>query len=105
MQRYIANFFIMCKIINLQEYHHQNEYSENIAETKSFLLEMQDELYTKMINIASAGVWKEWMDSIPIGGEFNFTSDMIENTGDKKVELLWELYYKISDVLHRIELP
>lgn len=90
----------MGKIINIHE--HQREYKQQLQETLDYLVSVRDELFTHMINIASRGVWKEWMKKIPEGDSFQFSFDMLENTGDKNVEALWELYYKMEEVEGRI---
>jgi hypothetical protein len=56
-----------------------------------------------MINIASSGIWFGWTDSLADGTVFNFTPDMLTDTGDKKIDLLWGLYDKLLDVKQRFE--
>lgn len=79
-------------------------YKERITDLHEFLKLTQEEIFTQMLYIASAGVWKEWMQTIKEGETFNFNSEMLENTGDKNIEILWELYNKIDEVIQRIKL-
>lgn len=90
----------MGKIINMVD--HQRDYQKQLQETQAYLESVRDELFTHMINIASQGVWKGWMKEIESGKCFYFSQDMLENTGDKYVEALWELCYKIIEVEVRL---
>ena len=90
----------MGKIINMHD--HRQEYNQQVQETIDYLESVRDELFTHMINIASHGVWKSWMQNIQTGDTFQFSFDMLENTGDKSVEALWELYYKMEELEKRL---
>ncbi len=78
-------------------------YKERIESLHEFLNEFQEGIFTQMLDIASAGVWKEWMQTIKAGELFNFNNEMLENTNDKNIEILWELYYKIEEIKPRIK--
>jgi hypothetical protein len=90
----------MGKTVQLSEY--QSSYKERTQETITYLEGVRDEIFTQMINIATVGVWKEWMKDIKTGDTFKFSADMLENTGDKNIEALWELYYKMDEVEERL---
>ena len=47
-------------------------YKERIESLHEFLNEFQEGIFTQMLDIASAGVWKEWMQTIKEGELFNF---------------------------------
>ena len=87
------------KIINLFEH---TRYKQSILETKEYLDEFQDELYSCMINIATNGKWKKWSDEQEEGTEFDFTYEMISNTGDKNVDLLVEIYDSILNAIEKL---
>jgi hypothetical protein len=91
----------MGKIININEY--RQDYTNQIQLTIEYLESMRDELFTHMINIASCGVWKNWMKEIQCGDSFQFSEDMLHNTDDKNVETLWKLCYKIEEVEERLK--
>jgi hypothetical protein len=93
----------MSKIIDLQKHNEQKKYSETIGDTHLFLDKMQEKIRELMVNISVQGVWKETFDKYKEGDIFNFTQDMLENTGDFNIEIMWELYYKIDDVRERLK--
>jgi hypothetical protein len=93
----------MTKIINLVDYKNEIKYSEVILKTKSFLDDTQEKIQEHMVNLATHGVWKDFFDQFKEGDTFNFSQDMIENTGDKNIEMLWELCFKIEDVTKRMK--
>jgi uncharacterized protein YyaL (SSP411 family) len=86
----------MTKVINLQDYQGKAKYADIIKETHVFLDETQEKMDGLMINLSAQGVWKETFDKYKEGETFTFTQDMLENTGDNNIELLWELYFKID---------
>ena len=88
------------KIINLFE---NTRYKQSILKTKEYLDEFQYELYSCMINIATNGKWKKWSNEQEEGTEFDFTYEMLSNTGDNNVDLLLELYENISDTIERLK--
>jgi hypothetical protein len=84
------------RTISLRDYY--STYQERLQEARSYLEGVRDEIFTQMINIASAGPFKEWMREIKTGEEFYFTGEMLMSTGDKNIDALWELYWKVEEV-------
>ena len=78
------------------------EYEEEINKTKDILENIKTDIKDTMFSLATTGEWKEWSDTQPVGAIFTVTDEMLENTGDKNVDLLWELVYKINDVMDKL---
>ena len=78
------------------------DYQEELKQAVERLREIEAELFTKMINLATLGKWKEWSKSIPVGGEFKFTEEMLRDTGDENVNDLCLLMDKIVEVQTRL---
>ncbi len=87
-------------IVDLQEY---SQYRQDISETVEYLNEVKDILVDRMIDIATSGKWKKWTEEQAEGTAFNFTLEMLSNTGDKKVDLLFALYERISVIIDELE--
>jgi hypothetical protein len=83
------------KIINFKDY---SKYHDTLSEIIENMTDFSEDIQEGMFNLASLGKWKEWSDSQTIGAIFEMTEDMLRNTGDKNVDLLWELLDKIEDV-------
>ncbi len=79
-------------------------YQEQLRKNISQLDELETTLNTLAINTATSGKWKEWSDSIPLGGTFYFTEEMLRNTGDENVESINSLIDHIIDIREKLEL-
>ena len=90
----------MTKTINLND---QNKYQNKLKETIEFLDYTENELFSKMICLATLGKWKNWDDNIEIGTVFNFTEEMLRDTGDFNINKLFEIAEKISIIKKEIK--
>ena len=63
-----------------------------------------NEIYENMFRLACEKMWKEWEENQPIGTEINITDEMLRNTGDENIDLLWELFDKIEEVKERMKI-
>jgi len=63
-------------------------YREALSEAITDLEKFSDELETTIEGLATTGKWKAWSDSIPVGGEFHFTNEMLIDTGDANVDAI-----------------
>lgn len=87
------------KVINLNQ---KNDYKESLEETLEFLEKTEKNLLTEIIDLAVLGKWKKWSDEQEIGTEFSFTDEMLNNTGDKNIDLLCELRGELSIIIDKI---
>jgi hypothetical protein len=90
----------MCKIIPIRTY--SIEYEEYVIEVKNDLNTMEDMLYGKMINLATKGAWKQWDETMQDGDSFTFEPEMLQNTGDKNINMLWDLYQKTINLKNNL---
>jgi elongation factor P--beta-lysine ligase len=79
------------------------DYEELIEELKEYLEDVRIELRTKAINLAVKIAWRRWDESLDIGDEFQFSDDMLLDTGDPNVETLIELAMHTEDVLDYVD--
>ncbi|MDR1103288.1 MAG: hypothetical protein LBL42_05975 [Tannerella sp.] len=85
----------MAKIISINI---NREYAGAVERTVEALDRMEDDVRDCMVAPATTGKWKKWSDKQPIGTEFNFTEEMLRNTGDVHVDLLCGLMDKMVEV-------
>jgi uncharacterized protein YwgA len=81
-------------IVNFHQY---TKYHKKLSEIVNQLTDMSEQIHSGMVNLAILGKWQEWSDGQPEGAVFEFTEDMLRNTGDKNVDALVELMDKILD--------
>ncbi|MDR2495583.1 MAG: hypothetical protein LBD21_00420 [Tannerellaceae bacterium] len=86
----------MAKRINL---HDHLAYRRKLSETVVELDEMADWLYSCMVGLAMHGKWKEWADANHIGLDYEFTEDMLRNTGDTCIDALIDTLDSICDAI------
>jgi hypothetical protein len=90
----------MTKIIPLSI---NKDYAHAIGQAISTLEEMEDDIKSAMIGLATTGKWKKWSDEQPIGTEFTFTEEMLRDTGDENVDLLCDLVDKIEEIMVKLK--
>jgi hypothetical protein len=76
-------------------FHQHKQYRKELSEVVNQLTEMSSQIYSDMVNLALLGKWREWEEKQPIGAIFEFTEEMLRDTGDKNVDALAELMDKI----------
>jgi len=87
------------KIIRLSDY---TQYRETLSQMIERITAIADEIQDNLFNLACQGKWKEWEKNQPIGTEFYVDEGMLRNTGDKNIDLLWEVLDKIEEVKKKI---
>jgi hypothetical protein len=60
-------------------------------------------IHESLFNLACYGKWKKWDEAQPVGSEIYVDDEMLRNTGDKNIDLLWEVLDKIEEVKERME--
>ena len=56
-----------------------------------------------VFNLACQRKWKEWDKNQPVGTKFYVDDEMLRNTGDENIDLLWEVRDKIEEVREKIQ--
>lgn len=93
----------MSKIVDLSsKYKSSPEYQAELKNSLESLNNIEDELYGILVNLATSGKWKEWSDSIPDGGTFTFTEEMLKDTGDNNIDDLANLMDELIRIKKRI---
>ena len=61
--------------------------------------DIHDELYDRILDMAPySDKWDEWSESQNNENEITITEEMLRNSGDENIDLLWELLDKIEEV-------
>jgi hypothetical protein len=81
----------------LVDFHQHKKYHKELVEIVNQLTDMSEQIHSGMVNLAILGKWQEWSGEQSEGTVFEFTEDMLRNTGDKNVDALVELMDKILD--------
>ncbi|MEI8202823.1 MAG: hypothetical protein WCH34_07415 [Bacteroidota bacterium] len=92
----------MAKLINIKHY---EEYHKGLRYANLLLEEFSDKIEELTVNLATSKKWKEWSDNHIEGENFTFSYEMLANTGDPNVDLLFTLLEHINDVQEKIEKP
>ena len=74
------------------------QYQKKLSEIMETVNNLGDEIHDGMFGLALLDKWKEWDEKQPVGTELYVNDDMLRNTGDKNIDLLWGLLDKIMDV-------
>lgn len=85
----------MSKVIKIESY---NAYNQQLKESIVELEKIKQSLLDMSVNIAISGRWKKWSDDQPVGTEFEFTKEMLSNTGDKIVDSFVLIIDHIEDL-------
>ena len=88
------------KIINLKDY---ALYRKTLSKLIKQINSISDKIHEHLFSLACQGKWKEWDRAQPVGTEFYVDEDMLRNTGDKNIDLLWEVLDKIEEVKEKIK--
>ena len=67
------------------------------------LNEIENDLRELVINTATEGKWKEWSGRMQEGGMFNFTEEMLKDTGDENVNYISSLIDEVIKVKDEIK--
>jgi len=89
------------KIIPLET---NQAYMNALKHNIDVLEQMESNIQLEMISLATSGKWKKWSDEQPDGTEFTFTEEMLRDTGDKNVDLLYELLDKMTEIREKFNI-
>lgn len=87
------------KVININQ---KREYQKRILETQELLTKIEKDLFNEIIDLATIGKWKQWSDKQEIGTVFNFTDEMLKETGDENIDSLYELMDELIRIKEKI---
>ena len=87
------------KIISLTDY---AQYRKTLSKLIKQIDGISGKIHDKLFCLACQGKWKEWDKAQPIGTEIYIDDEMLRNTGDKNIDLLWEVLDKIGEVKERM---
>ena len=79
-----------------------NIYRALLSKIVESLNAVSAEIQSELFNLACWGKWRAWNMKQPVGSEFYVSEDMLRNTGDKNIDLLWELLDKMEYVVKEI---
>jgi len=89
------------KIIDFKDY---AEYNKRLSEIIEQASNLSEKIYDQLFDIACSNKWKGWSDNQPEGTKFYVDEEMLRNTGDKNIDLIWELLDKITEVKNNINI-
>lgn len=87
------------KVININQ---KREYQKRILATQELLTKIEEDLFNEIIDLATIGKWKQWSDKQEIGTVFNFTDEMLKDTGDENIDSLYELMDELIRIKEKI---
>ena len=87
-------------IIDFKE--NANNYHSLLSKIVERLNAFAEEIQSEIFNLACLGKWRIWNMKQPVGTEIYVSEDMLRNTGDKNIDLLWELLDKMKYVVEEI---
>lgn len=94
----------MSKIIKIKsDYKSTPEYRAVLTNTIEKLDNINADLHSLIVNLATAGKWKKWSDNISEGEVFYFTEEMLKDTGDNNVDGIAELLDEVIKLKEKIE--
>jgi hypothetical protein len=94
----------MSKIIKItSDYKSAKKYLSTVDNVVEKLEAIEDDLQGLVVNLATAGKWKEWSDKIPDGETFEFTEEMLKDTGDSNVDSIAGLLDELIRVKKKIK--
>ena len=88
------------KIIHLD---YNTQYHKTLSKLIKQMNNFSYKIHESFFNLACYGKWKKWDEVQPVGSEIYVDDEMLRNTGDKNIDLLWEVLDKIEEVKERME--
>lgn len=89
----------MTKTIKLQN---RLKYQNELKETIEVLEKFETELTSRIINLATLDKWQEWDEKQEVGTVFQFTADMLQDTGDVNIDKLFKIIENIKIITKEI---
>jgi hypothetical protein len=81
----------------------REEYLNRIKQSIVCLDNIDDLLTKEMIEIAVTDKWKKWNEEQAEGTIFNFQDEMLSQTGDKSVDIIYLLRENLRDSMEKIK--
>ena len=76
-------------VISLVGHRQRSErYAKALRETRGAIEELREELFSKAVDLATAGPWSEWSDAQPVGAVATFSWQGLAHTGDPNLTAL-----------------
>ncbi|RYZ83198.1 MAG: hypothetical protein EOP04_20430 [Proteobacteria bacterium] len=72
------------------------DYRNTIIEATDLLSEMEQRLFTAMVNVGMYGVYKEVHEVFCVGDIYHFESEHFEDTGDANLSSLMKLIEQVA---------
>ena len=88
------------KTIGFNDY---DKYQATLSTLINQVNSISKEIHENLFDLACQGKWKEWDKNQPLGTTLYVDDDMLRNTGDKNIDLLWEVLDKITEVKEKIQ--
>lgn len=82
----------------------KEHYLEELYEVLKTLDVFYDKIQGHMINLAVRDKWMEWNATMKEGDVFNFSDEMLADTGDKNIDnlfILWENIYNTIEIISK----
>ena len=73
-----------------------NEYKESLLQATTALVNIREQLFNAVFQVAITGEMKEWSDTIAVGEQVTFSKEMFEGCGDANVQLLTHLLNNVE---------
>ena len=91
----------VARVINIKDY---AGYQAKLSKIVEQVSDLAEEIYESLFELAVLNKWKHWSDSQPVGTEFDVDEEMLRNTGDKNIDVLWKLLDTMLEVKENIKL-
>ena len=77
-----------------------NTYREKLIMTYNHLLEVHEELLTRIVNVGMTGEWVEVNKAFSENDIYQFDKEMFRGTSDQNLNLLLELHDRLEDTMN-----
>lgn len=71
-------------------------YRETLTETVTGLVNVRQQIFDLLFQLAITGELKEWADSVPVGEFHTFTKEIFEGCSDANMHLLVKLLNQVE---------
>lgn len=88
-----------------------DHYRETLTETIKKLVDIRQQIFELLFQLAIKGELKEWSDNVPTGETHTFTKEIFEGCTDTNIELIVNLLNNVEGVvdnlcnLNKIDFP
>ena len=95
----MANNNLEAKIISIKDY---ADYNNKLSEVMEHVTALSDSIYECFFELACLDKWRDWSESQTIGTSIYVTEEMLRDTGDRNIDLLFEILDKIEEIKSKI---